>query len=136
MDAVTLVADALQAVANRDIDRHMMYFADDIVMEQGFGYAHSVHGKAAYREHVTQFRQLPAGTGLIAFEVLAAPDLSTDNLIWSHAVLHHRNLIHGPDGGLLTTTDVSDGFFAVEDNKIKIIKGFARPNVWRFESLR
>ena len=133
MDATTLVGNALVALGMRDLEGHLLYFADDLVMGEGFAGPHLGQGKAAYRALVEQFNQLPEGTGLVEYTATPMPDTSTDDLVWVHAVIRVRNVLRGPDGENLPSAEQAeeeaDWFFAVQDDKIKIIKGFARPKV-------
>ena len=134
MDAVTLVGNALLALGMRDLEGHLMYFADDLVIGEGFAGPQLGQGKAAYRALVEQFNQLPEGTGLIEYVATPMPDTSSDDLVWIHAAIRVRKVHRGPDGEIFPGTEEADWFFAVQDDKIRIIKAFARPKVWYWKS--
>ncbi len=58
MDAEDVVLAAMDALWSRDIERHLAYLADDVVIE-GFHRGQVLSGKAAYRHQLLPMLQVP-----------------------------------------------------------------------------
>jgi hypothetical protein len=122
MQPITVVAKALDALNARDLDRHMRYFAEDMVMGEGFKLHDGGRDKAAYCALVAKLSQYPGGADLLPRKINAMPTASTDNVEWVHAVVQFRYLFSDFEGNPTPITGLSDWFFAVQDDKIRIIK--------------
>ncbi|MEJ7652755.1 MAG: hypothetical protein WKH64_05135 [Chloroflexia bacterium] len=120
---ITIVSEALDALSRGDIERHLMYIADDVVLQEVVAgdVETAIRGRDAYTEFVTELKEAGVLTG---FEIGGGGPTGDS---WVRAVMHAREVLEYEDGTVEPPSIVSsDEFVEVRQGLIHSMMIFGR----------